>query len=248
MGQFWYIFLWLLIAHLIADFPLQTNRVFAARYKYKYGGIIHVVIHFIIGLILLVPYLGSWKFCLLYTIITVAHYFIDTIKKKNIWAFFGDQLLHIILLGGGAFLCRGDIPFQIPQWLGSYYYNIPLLVYIIGYLLVAYVGIIVVLFLKRGERATTPPSLYEKTTGGLARVWTLSVIILAFNLHWGFVVLAPAGEIVRFVVVNAKRELPHLSYKNVMPRDIVISFIYSILVAIPFCAFFPLPVLPHLTI
>jgi hypothetical protein len=248
MGQFWHIFLWLTIAHLIADFPLQTNRVFSVRYKYKFGGLIHVAIHFIVGLALLVPFLGSIKFWLLYTVITVAHYFIDTIKKKNIWAFFGDQLSHIALLAGVAFFCRYDVPFQIPQWLGAYYYNIPLLVYITGYLLVIFVGVIIVLFLKRGERATIPPSLYEKTTGGLARAWTLTVIILAFNIHWSFVVLAPAGEVIRLIIVNAKRELPHLSYKNVLPRDIVISFIYSFLISIIICAIFPFPVLAHFAV
>ena len=243
MGQFWYILLWLIIAHIIADFPLQTNKVFAARYKYKYGGLIHVFIHFAVGIILLFPYLASWEFWLSFAVVTTLHYFIDTIKKTNIWAFILDQMSHFLLLSGVALLCCRVTAMNVPDWFGAYYYNLNLLVYIIGYLAAAYVGIIVILFLKPGENKDKPPTVYEKTTGALARVATLTCVILAFNLHWAFAVLIPVPETVRLIIVLSRRNLPHIPYKNIFPRDIIVSFAYTLLLAIPLCVFFALPTL-----
>lgn len=248
MGQFWYIFLWLIIAHILADFPLQTNRVFAARYKYKFGGIIHVSIHYIVGLILLFPYLASWEFWLSFTAVTIIHYFIDTIKKGNIWAFVLDQVSHLIVLAGVAFLCRGVVSLNIPDWLSIYYLNTNLLVYLIGYLTAAYIGTIVVLFLKSDKYRKKPPTGYEKITGVLARVATLTCVILAFKLHWGFAVLIPIPETIRFLIVYSKRKLPHLPYRNITPRDVVVSFIYTLIVAIPLSVFFAIPFLPNITL
>ncbi len=241
MGQFWYIFLWLIIAHILADYPLQTNRVFAARYKYKFGGVIHVLVHYIVGLLLLFPYLLSWEFWVTYTAITVAHYFIDTVKKGNIWAFFLDQLSHLILLAGVARLCIDANPISTPGWLNRYYFDIDLLVYITGYLTVAFVGTIIVLFLKTEEYRDKPLTIYEKTTGALARIATLTCVILTFKLHWGFLVLIPIPELVRLVIVYSKRELPHLPYKNVTPRDVIVSFAFTLVIAIPLCIIFRLP-------
>jgi len=97
--MFWTLFL----AHLIADYPLQTNWMAAAKRTWN-GLILHVLEHLAVMLILT---WGSWPQVLpALLILTGAHYAIDTLKnivnhyrpRWMIAPYFIDQVLHLASL------------------------------------------------------------------------------------------------------------------------------------------------------
>tara|TARA_R110000868_G_scaffold1817_3_gene14341 strand:- start:1439 stop:2137 length:699 start_codon:yes stop_codon:yes gene_type:complete len=103
----------LLLAHLIGDFILQSNKwvvdkeVNKLKSKYLY---IHVFLHFLVTIILLWD-LSYWKTALL---IMVSHYVIDILKlyltpsfKNKSIPFFIDQLLHLGIIYACAYY--GDL-------------------------------------------------------------------------------------------------------------------------------------------
>ncbi|MEZ4676203.1 MAG: DUF3307 domain-containing protein [Caldilineaceae bacterium] len=88
----------LLLAHLFADFPLQTNKL--ARWKKTsiHGVLIHVVIYMAITALLLQQPLRFWPLILG---LGAVHFAIDALKKvcplKNeVHGFLLDQLMHIL--------------------------------------------------------------------------------------------------------------------------------------------------------
>ncbi|MCI0398497.1 MAG: DUF3307 domain-containing protein, partial [Chloroflexi bacterium] len=67
----------LLLAHLIADFPLQTNRIYALKIRSNAGIALHVGIHLAVTILLLKNALADW---LLLLILAVSHFTLDWLK------------------------------------------------------------------------------------------------------------------------------------------------------------------------
>jgi hypothetical protein len=229
LGQFKYILLWLIAAFLIADYPLQSNLVFQIRYKYKYGGLLHVAIHALAGLFLLYPYLGHWQVWAAFAVTIILHYFIDTVSKTNIFMFFADQASHILLIAGVAFLCRNLEPVALPPVIAKYYFNVPFILYVIGYLAATFAGTIIIFFVKmtfQKDYQTRPILLYEKTTGVISRAVVVTAVILGFKLSPAFFFVAPVPDLLRmYQVVTQRGKERH--YKDIYPTDVLISFAYA---------------------
>jgi hypothetical protein len=123
------IFFTLLLAHLIADFPLQTNRIFAMKLKSSRGIAIHVLIHMAVTALLIKEPLAHLP---LLIILAVTHFLIDWLKlryptQRQVPGFLCDQVLHLIVLGvlTAAFT---NIQSALPGWLltaALYYAFIP---------------------------------------------------------------------------------------------------------------------------
>jgi len=229
MDQFKYIFLWLTAAFLIADYPLQSNFVFAIRYKYRFGGLLHVALHALAGLFFLYPYLSHWQVWTAFMATIVLHYFIDTVSKKNIFMWLADQASHIALIVGVAFLCRHLQPIALPELLEKYYFNTTFALYVIGYVAATFAGTILVFFVKSTFRRGYEPRpilLYEKTTGVVSRAIVVTAIILGFKVSPAFFFLSPVPDLLRLYQVVTMRNAEN-HYKDVYPSDIVISFLYA---------------------
>lgn len=102
----------LLIAHLFADFPLQTNTLARLKEKRWHGVAIHVLIHVSVTALLIRDSLTFWPLLLG---IGVAHFIIDILKllcpaTKGIAYFLIDQMLHIITLVVAAYLVQQEWP------------------------------------------------------------------------------------------------------------------------------------------
>ena len=98
------IFFTLLLAHLIADFPLQTNWIYAMKLKSNVGLVIHVLIHLIITSLLIREPLTHWP---LLAIIGTLHFLFDWLKlryptQKQVPGFLTDQALHLSALLFGS--------------------------------------------------------------------------------------------------------------------------------------------------
>ena len=229
MGQFWNIFLWLVVGFLVADYPLQLNLVFKIRYKYRFGGLLHVGIHFLAALLFVVPYLAHWQMWALIAATIFIHYFVDTVNKKNIFMFFADQAVHIGLIAGVAFLGRNLEPFKLPDVAAVWYFNRAVALYAIGYVAATFAGTIIIYFIKMTFRRDYNGRAilgYEKATGVLARAWVVTAVILGFKVSPGFYLAAPVPDLIRLYGVLARRG-DDRHYRNVYPVDILISFLYA---------------------
>ncbi|MBU1427804.1 DUF3307 domain-containing protein, partial [bacterium] len=77
----------LLLAHIIADFPLQTSQIFKIKMNTQWGVILHTLIVLIFSLLFAFPYLENLRVIIIIIIIFATHTIIDKIKldysKKN---------------------------------------------------------------------------------------------------------------------------------------------------------------------
>jgi hypothetical protein len=99
-----FILLRLLLAHFIADFPLQFNKIYELKNKSLVGGIPHALIVAICFIACSWPYLGIpgiWVFIYFFSFL---HLFQDSTKiklgsrKYSIWLYLLDQLFHIVTI------------------------------------------------------------------------------------------------------------------------------------------------------
>jgi hypothetical protein len=161
------------------------------------------------------------------------HYLVDTVNKKNIWMWFGDQAIHLVLIGVVAWLCRDLQPFALPAAVARWYFDPALPVYVIGYVLAAFAGTIFIYFIKMTfvpDYGPRPILTYEKATGVIARAATLTAVILGFKISPAFFVVAPIPEMIRLAAVLAKRG-DGGDHRNVYPLDVGISFVFTLVLA-----------------
>lgn len=96
----------LLLAHIIADFPLQTKQIFNIKMNTEWGVILHTVIVLIFSILFTFPYLEDPKYIMILSIIFLSHTIIDKIKleyskktnNQRIRIFLFDQILHLAII------------------------------------------------------------------------------------------------------------------------------------------------------
>jgi len=90
------VFATFLLAHLIADFPLQTNTMVRLKKEGPHGILLHVTVHVIIAAVLLNDPLGNWQLLLW---LSCVHWVIDWTKivlgSESLYSFVADQVAHI---------------------------------------------------------------------------------------------------------------------------------------------------------
>jgi hypothetical protein len=92
----------LLLAHLIADFPLQTNRVFRMKLAGIRGLYVHTFIHLLTAAFLI---RNPWHYWQILLILVVTHFATDWTKiqlqrldKPFLPGFVIDQIVHILII------------------------------------------------------------------------------------------------------------------------------------------------------
>jgi len=106
-----FLFYRLLLAHIIADFPLQTKQIFKVKMNTEWGVLLHTIIILIFSILFAFPYLEAPKVIIILWVIFLSHTVIDKIKldysKKNanqdIKIFLLDQFLHISIIAALSF-------------------------------------------------------------------------------------------------------------------------------------------------
>jgi len=82
-----FLFYRLLLAHIIADFPMQTKQIFKVKSNTEWGVLIHTLIVLIFSIFFAFPYLEDPKVVIILLIIFLSHTVIDKLKmeysKKN---------------------------------------------------------------------------------------------------------------------------------------------------------------------
>lgn len=101
-----FLFLKLILAHLIADFILQFEELYQLKVRSFLGQVLHVLVHGLVSLVLLYPYLNAPQVWIFVAGLVLVHLAQDLIKYSvtrktpaNTFAFFmADQLLHILVI------------------------------------------------------------------------------------------------------------------------------------------------------
>ncbi|MEI8175750.1 MAG: DUF3307 domain-containing protein [Candidatus Omnitrophota bacterium] len=141
-----FLFLRLVVGHLLGDFLFQTEGIVTAKREGVRGRMLHVSIIFASLLLTALPFLCEGRLWLVITASAVAHYGIDDIKIKiieprwSIAAFVTDQALHLLALAPVMLL---PVSWQKPAGtnaLIAIYNNNTLLVGCAGYLASGFAG------------------------------------------------------------------------------------------------------------
>jgi len=101
-----FLFLKLCLAHLIADFVLQFEELYRLKIRHVAGQVWHVVIHAVVALLLLWPYLKFPEIWFFVLGITLVHFLQDLTKYKmrdryphlDFVIFMTDQAVHLMVL------------------------------------------------------------------------------------------------------------------------------------------------------
>jgi hypothetical protein len=99
MSSITYGFICLISSHVLADFPLQPDKLVELK-KSFWGKLLHGAIHGSVAYLIC----GQWKFWYLPLIVGIMHILIDLIKKENWRYFLLDQCLHLFFLMVLAFI------------------------------------------------------------------------------------------------------------------------------------------------
>ncbi len=94
------VFAGLVLAHLLGDFPLQTEWLYQIKVRSRWGLVIHVAVH--LALTVLVVRIGG-RDALLLLILGVTHYGLDWLKmaisfRPHAVGFVLDQVMHTLIL------------------------------------------------------------------------------------------------------------------------------------------------------
>jgi hypothetical protein len=201
-----FIYIRLLLAHLIGDFPLQLNPVFNLKQKSLLGGIPHALIIVICSLLLMWPYLNhpaTWHFAFFIGSVHLLQDWIKlrcTVPRLSFWTYIADQLSHAGVL---ALIFFTDLPvFALPTDSGNpllqLYCNDHVIVYCIALILATYNGFYMIRnfkdsFFLKPEQHTA----FEKWYGIVER----ALIVTCFYLAGSTLYLLPAMLLIRPLLI-----------------------------------------------
>lgn len=184
-----FIFIRLLLAHFIGDYPLQLNKIYALKFKGLKGVIPHALLVLICLIILSWPYLylpGLWGFIFF---IGITHLFQDWIKVKwkrikegnYFWFYLLDQILHIAVIM--AVFLTGLKNLQPPKdtasFFAPFYNNNAALIFLIAIIIATYNGTYMISnFEKTFFGISYLYTPFEKWYGMLERAILVSIFVL----------------------------------------------------------------------
>ncbi|HZK11725.1 MAG TPA: DUF3307 domain-containing protein, partial [Atribacterota bacterium] len=101
-----HLFYRLLLAHIVADFPLQNKQIFKVKTNTEWGVLFHTLIVLIFSILFAFPYLKDPKVIIIIIIIFLSHTVIDKLKlehskktnKASTRILLLDQSLHITII------------------------------------------------------------------------------------------------------------------------------------------------------
>jgi len=189
-------FFWiLLLAHVIGDFPLQTDYIYQFKRKSFWGVLPHSFICTVMNGLVLLPFLAKGQIWIAIFFLLVSHAILDRSKivisdkytGENLFHFLLDQVLHILLIWIVATWLSLSIDyysFQIPGLLG----NRELVISLVALIFAAFGGTPIIFYLqqfwarkKKGPNAVSniqyPPFLkrlpgfFERFLATLGLIW-----------------------------------------------------------------------------
>lgn len=142
-----FLFLRMVLAHFIADYPLQTNKIYGYKIRCFKGQLFHANIHLVVFALFLIPYWhhpAAWVYLIC---ISLSHLLIDILKVQlidktqinPIFTYTLDQVLHILAAAIIFFFpFANEVPAMADSLLLSWYWNDAIIIYLIGLLVATY--------------------------------------------------------------------------------------------------------------
>jgi len=182
-----YLTLHLILAHFLADYPLQSGKMVKYKYKSLIGLFLHTIMHVVVISLICLPFLYSAKVLWSLIVIFISHLLIDRAKiacekfcpKINKFIFYAlDQLLHIlILLYVSLYFIGKAEPGMTGDWY-AYYSDSTLIGFILIFILCTYFYDVT----KWTFLNSIKPIPYKRDYKLMAR--NALVVVIAFLLYW----------------------------------------------------------------
>lgn len=240
-----YLFWLLILAHFIADFPLQSDKIFALKSQYRWGVLPHIFISFITNLVIASPYIGLNNFWLAMLFLAIIHFLLDWMKivliqkwlGDSLFTFLLDQVLHVLSI----WICCFYL-FNIPSpeidnnFILTYYLNKKIILTLIGLVLSIFAGGVLIYYIRKmiyqfktnesGDLVLFP-NANKRRIGYFERFFSTSATLLG---GW-FFLLVPVAFLPRFVFMGkaAKRESRLLNLVAGLVISISIGFVVRLL-------------------
>jgi len=239
-----FIFIRLILAHLIGDFLFQFDVVHALKVRGPKGLLLHVGIVTGCLLIFCGPYLDqpiTWWFLLF---IAVTHYIQDWAKlrftsdsKHQLFFFCLDQIVHIAFL---ATILRinlrtiGPLANSDGHFFIDLYNNDAVILYFITAIIASYAGhYMIILFKKDYLNIDRPYSVFEKWYGFMERILVVSMFFLGSS--WP--VLVPIILMIRPILYRGMMDRLSLSDQFSSKTEMILSGIFSVSTGLIFYIF-----------
>jgi len=207
------IFYQLLLAHLIADFPLQFNEIFKLKVKSKWGMLLHSAMIGIIAVVFLLPYIFSiWMWTGIIILIGF-HFIIDYTRViftrktnlDNLGMFLLDQFLHlmVICLITLILILIPAHKIELDKSISGVLENKVLILTVSGFLAAGYFGAILIHYLKKMfMKSYTSQALSTKRYGIIERLVVMALILMPGLLF----LFIPTVLITRMAISKVKEE------------------------------------------
>jgi len=236
-----FIFLRLLLAHFIGDYPLQINKVYALKFRGLIGVIPHALIVTSCFILFTWPYLNQpllWKFILFLGIIHLIQDWlkvrIGIIRPGNyFWFYLLDQLLHI---GAISLIFKTNLknlppPVANGNFLITLYNNNTFILYLMALIIASYNGLYMITNFKKTFLKTNGMyKPFDKWFGIIERGIILSLFFAGLN----FLLLLPLAFLLRPLACHTicKRIKPEERFKEI--SEMVYSWVIAITTGIIF--------------
>jgi hypothetical protein len=188
----------LLLAHFIADYPLQPGWLVAMKQRGIVGVLIHTVIHLVTSMFLVWPWLEDERVWWALGVIFVTHNLIDITKvyldKKHpscrLSLYLTDQAAHVTVILLVTWIWLMGVPLPASCWFGG-----PTDTLLIPFLLVltlsTYVYDVTVWFWK------TRHKIHPYRRGYRTMLRNALIVLLAFGIYWTVgAFVAPAQSLI----------------------------------------------------
>ncbi len=195
-----FVFLRLLLAHLLADFALQTDLIYKLRVKYSWGVVFHSSVFAVFSLLCLIPYLSAGRTWFLILILWGSHTVLDKLKinyivstgEDSIWWFLMDQLVHVVIIAGVSIALLSNEVIELPWFYHGIYYSDLFFKFANGYIFSLFVPVALFYYIEKtwwaGSKNVLYPSPYFKYTGVIERMAVLT-FLLAGKPYYYFIPL-----------------------------------------------------------
>ncbi len=206
----------LILAHIIADFFLQTDKINVGKNSTGQQRWLYLLVHSLIHAVVSYVVVAQWENWLIPLVIFATHYVIDVIKislkKSTIPLFVTDQIAHIMVIVLIAFFaCKRGV---FENFFQLILHDTKVLACIVGYaLMLKPTAIVMSLLLKRWDMTRFSSNGLPdagKWIGFLERILILTFILTDHVEGVGF--LLAAKSIFRFGDLNKTKDIKTTEY------------------------------------
>jgi len=180
---------YLILAHLLGDFIFQPASLVKYKMRSYKGILLHVFIHFLLNVLILLPFLLNGYTWLFYVIIWIcfAHYWIDYLKinydlhhDKKVQPFIIDQLLHLLTLLISYFFVENETLYlQVSNWFFNFYTNVYIILF---FSFLVFITTVIEIYNFQRNRENNPKSRYYLKPQSIAnRIIVFTVIYVLFT-------------------------------------------------------------------